>query len=149
MGPRRALGLGGALGVVCLTAGCSSPRTFAELGADARQVPVPAGVTLQKVTSATSDGPGFTTTHSEGVTRVYASALACDELQARWVAALRRAQRSFHLDAEPRLFGSSGQANIAITDRPEELGVTLGDIATDGHYLECRSPFVWSFNQPH
>lgn len=132
-----------------LSAGCSAPRSFAQLSADAAEVPVPAGVTLVHQASSTNDGPGFSTTHSEEVTRTFANAMACTELQARWVDALRRAHRTFTVTPEPHLFGSSGQAEIVISDRPENLGVTLGGIDSDGTYTRCTSPFVWSFNSPH
>lgn len=99
--------------------------------------------------SSTNDGPGFSTSHSEEVTRTFANGLPCTELQALWVDALRQAHRSFTVTPEPHLFGTSGQAEIVISDRPENLGITLGYIDSDGTYTQCTSPFVWSFNSLH
>jgi hypothetical protein len=136
-------------GVAVLAAGCSSALSSNQLAHDAQQVPVPQGLSLSKVTRSTEDGPGFTSSTFEEVARSYVNDLPCDELQAQWLMALRAAHRSFRLDAEPHLYASTGQVEIIVTDRPEHLGITIGDISGSGSYLSCSSPFIWSFNDPH
>jgi len=132
-----------------LIASCSPPLSFTQLAYDARHVPVPEGLRFVKEVRSTEDGPGFTTTHSEQVTRTFDNSLPCPTLQEEWVNALRRAGRSFTLDLEPRLGGASGLSMITVNDRPEHLGITLGSIANDGSYISCATPFIWSFNAPH
>jgi hypothetical protein len=139
----------GSLAAGGLVASCSVPRSFTELSYDARHVPVPQGITLVKEIRSTEDGPGFTTTHSEQVTRTFHNPLPCTTLQEDWGSALRRAGRSFTLDLEPRLSGASGLSRITIDDRPEHLGITLGAISNEGNYISCDAPFIWSFNSPH
>ena len=130
------------------TGSCSGQRSFAQLAYDARRVPVPRGVTLVKVERAVNDGPGFTASRFKEVDVSYKTSLPCGTLQQRWIEALRRSKRSFTLNPEPRLYVSSGQVEIVITDRPEHLGITLGSIANNGSYIRCNAPFVWSFNSP-
>lgn len=110
---------------------------------------MPRGLSLAKVTRSTEDGPGFTSSTFEEVTRGYVNSMPCEELQAEWLQALRDAHRSFRLDAEPHLYVSTGQVEIIINDRSEHLGITLGDISGSGSYLSCSSPTIWSFNDPH
>ena len=139
----------GSLAAGGLLVSCSTPLSFMELSLNARHVPVPQGITFVKEVRSTEDGPGFTTTQSEQVTRVFHNSLPCTTLQEEWIGALRRAGRSFSLDLEPRLGGASGLSTIIINDRPEHLGITLGAITNDGSYISCNAPFIWSFNSPH
>ena len=143
-----ALAVGG-LAAGGLLVSCSTPLSFMELSLNARHVPVPQGITFVKEVRSTEDGPGFTTTQSEQVIRVFHNSLPCTTLQEEWIGALRRAGRSFSLDLEPRLGGASGLSTIIINDRPEHLGVTLGAITSKGNYISCNAPFIWSFNSPH
>ena len=139
----------GGLVAAGLIASCSAPLSFTQLSYNARHVPVPRGLTFVREVSSTEDGPGFTTTHSEQVTRTFRNPLPCTTLQEEWVGVLRRAGRSFTVDLEPRLGGETGLSRITITDRPEQLGITLGAITNEGSYISCNAPFVWSFNSPH
>ncbi len=139
----------GSLAAGGLIAGCSAPLSFTQLSYDARHVPVPQGITFVKEVRSTEDGPGFTTTHSEQVTRTFHNPLPCTTLQDEWVTTLRRAGRSFTLDLEPRLFGANGLSRITINDRPEHLGITIGAITNEGSFISCDAPFIWSFNSPH
>jgi hypothetical protein len=132
-----------------LLASCSTPLTFRQLSFDAKHLPVPQGVVFVKVTNSVEDGPGFTTAHSEQVTRTFENKLPCTILEARWTAELRRARRSFAVDLEPHLAGASGLSRITLNDRPENLGITLGPITNEGVYISCKAPFIWAFNSPH
>jgi len=128
-------------------AGCSlfaQSRTFAELAADASAVPVPMGVTFVREGRSVEDGPGFTTATYKEVSRQYVSEMSCQVLEHTWSVVLRRAHREFRIDNVPHKFGSIGSLGIAITDRPENLGITIG---TDNG--ACGKPFVYSFNSPH
>ena len=138
-----------AAGGIAIAVSSSRPRSFAQLAYDARHVPVPRGITLKNVDEVINDGPGFTNTHFQEVSRSYSNSLPCGTLQRRWIDALRKAKRSFHLLPEPRLYVASGQMEIVITDRPEYLGITLGSLSNQGNYTRCNSPFIWSFNSPH
>jgi hypothetical protein len=127
-------------------AGCSvlaQSRTYDELAADASAVPVPIGVTLVRESRSVEDGPGFTTATYKEVTRQYVSEMSCQILEQNWSDLLRRAHRQYRIDNVPHKFGSIGSLGIVITDRPENLGITLG--ADDG---ACRKPFVYSFDSP-
>jgi hypothetical protein len=53
------------------------------------------------------------------------------------------------MDREPALYVGEGQVEIVITDRPENLGITLGLITNKGAYIECGGPFIWAFNHLH
>jgi len=134
--------------LVAMSASCSSHTSFVQLSGDARHVPVPTGVALIGQQRAVNDGPGFTTSTSRQVTLRFASSLACPTLERRWVTALRRNGRRFHVEAQPHLSGASGLNEIVLDDRPEHLGVTLGSISGDGAWIACSSPFVWSFEDP-
>ena len=128
-------------------ASCSSlaqARTFTELAADAAAVPVPTGVTFVRQVQSTQDGPGFTTTTFREVDRQFVSTRSCQSLERSWAAVLRRAHRTFHYDNVPHKFGAIGSLGIVITDRPENLGVTIG---TDNG--ECSRPFIYAFSNPH
>jgi len=129
---------------VFLLAACTHPESFAQLRADAEAVPVPPGVTFISEGQSVEDGSGFTTTKYEEVVRRYASPLACDELERTWGDTLRAAHRRFRIANYPHSFGAIGSLGIVITDRPQNLGITIG--TDDGH---CGTPFVYSFNQPH
>jgi hypothetical protein len=59
--------------IIILSAGCASPRSFAELAADAEAVPVPAGVTFVRQSQSVNNGPGFTTAKFEEVSRQYST----------------------------------------------------------------------------
>jgi hypothetical protein len=127
-------------------AGCSlfaQSRTFAELAADASAVPVPTGVTYVREVRSVEDGPGFTTARYKEVSRQYVSETSCQALEHAWSVVLGRAHRQFRVDNVPHKFGSIGSLGIVITDRPENLGITIG--ADDG---ACGKPFVYSFNNP-
>ena len=124
--------------------GCTSPRSFEALAVDAEAVPVPAGVMFVRQVQGINDGPGFTTTKSEQVTRQYRTTLPCQVLENSWVEALRAAGRRYRIAHYPRKFGAVGSLEIEINDRPEPLGITLG--TDDGN---CANPFVYSFNLPH
>ena len=50
----------------------------------------------------------------------------------------------FRIDNVPHKFGTIGSLGIVITDRPENLGVTIG--TDDG---TCGKPFVYSFDNSH
>lgn len=119
-------------------------RTFAELAADASAVPVPTGVTFVREVRSVEDGPGFTTASYKEVSRNYVSGLSCQILERTWANVLRRTHREFRVDNVPHKFGAIGSLGIVITDRPENLGITLG---TDNG--ACGQPFVYSFNNPH
>lgn len=126
---------------------CSSlaqARTFTELAADAAAVSVPTGVTFVRQVQSTQDGPGFTTTTFREVDRQFVSARSCQSLERSWAAVLRRAHRTFRYDNVPHKFGAIGSLGIVITDRPENLGVTIG---TDNG--ECNKPFIYAFDNPH
>jgi hypothetical protein len=127
-------------------AGCSlsaQSRTFAELAVDASAVPVPTGVTFIREGRSVEDGPGFTTARYKEVSRRYVSEMSCQALEHTWSVVLRRAHRDFRIDNVPHKFGSIGSLGIVITDRPENLGITIG--TDDG---ACGKPFVYSFNSP-
>jgi len=128
-------------------AGCSSfaqSRTFAELAADASAVPVPKGVTFVRESRSVEDGPGFTTATYREVSHQYVSAMSCQVVEHNWSVVLRRVHREFRIDNVPHKFGSIGSLGIVITDRPENLGITIG---TDNG--ACGKPFVYSFNRPN
>ena len=128
-------------------AGCSlfaQSRTFAELAADASAVPVPTGVTFVREDRSVEDGPGFTTATFKEVSRQYVSEMSCQVLERTWSDLLRRAHRGFRIDNVPHKFGAIGSLGIVITDRPENLGITIG---TDNG--DCGKPFVYSFNNSH
>lgn len=118
-------------------------RTFAQLAADASAVPVPMGVTFVREDRSVEDGPGFTTATNKEVSRQYRSETPCHVLENRWSVVLRRAHRDFRVDNVPHKFGPIGSLGIVITDRPENLGITIG--TDDG---SCGKPFVYSFNSP-
>ena len=133
--------------VATAMAGCSvfaQSRTFGELAADASAVPTPMGLTFVRESRSVEDGPGFTTATYKEVTRQYASEMSCQTLEHNWSVVLRRAHREFRIDNIPHKFGSIGSLGIVITDRPENLGITIG--TDDG---ACGEPFVYSFNSPH
>lgn len=133
--------------VPTVIAGCSlfaQARTFAELGADAAAVPVPMGVKYVSEVRSVEDGPGFTTATYNEVSRQYASETSCQALEHAWSVVLRRAHREFRIDNVPHKFGPIGSLGIVITDRPENLGITLG--TDDG---ACGKPFVYSFDNLH
>jgi hypothetical protein len=121
-----------------LVAACNSTRTFAQLVADASAVPVPPGVTFVRQQQSLNDGPGFTTSKFEEVTREYSCNVPCESLKQSWADVLRVAKRPFQISSIGSL------EIITITDRPEHLGITIGDGPN-----HCRSPFVWAFNSPH
>ena len=125
---------------------CSSPLSFTQLSQQAHGVPVPSGIMYVREQRSVEHGPGFTSSTFDEVTLTYSNTLPCLTLQQRWLDALRKAGRSFRLVLEPHLFGTSGQAEIDVTDRPGNLGVTLGSITNDGTYIGCKAPFIWSFN---
>lgn len=119
-------------------------RSFAELAADATALPVPKGVRFVSEVRSIEDGPGFTTTKSEQVVRQFATSLSCQALERSWAAALQGANRKFRFDNVAHKFGAIGSLGIVITDRPENLGITIG---TDNG--DCNRPFIYSFNSPH
>ena len=130
-----------------VVAGCglfAQSRTFAELAADASAVPVPMGVTFVREVRGVEQGPGFTTATFREVSRQYVSQMSCQVLERTWSAVLRRAHREFRIDNVPHKFGTIGSLGIVITDRPENLGITIG--TDDG---TCGKPFVYTFNNPH
>lgn len=136
------------LGLGLPVTSCASHTSFAQLAADAQQVPVPQGVTFVREQRSVNDGPGFTTSTARQVTRRFANTEACPLLQQRWVAALRAAHRQYHLNAEPHLSGDSGLMEIVLDDRGENLGITVGSLNGDGSWISCTAPFVWSFENP-
>lgn len=126
---------------------CSSfgqARTFPQLAADASAVPVPKGVTFVREVQSTQHGPGFTTATFEEVDRQLVDAFSCQSLERSWAAVLRRAHRKFRYDNVPHKFGAIGSLGIVITDRPENLGITIG---TDSGI--CSKPLIYAFNNPH
>ena len=125
---------------------CSSlaqARTFTELAADAAAVPVPTGVTFVRQVQSTQDGPGFTTTTFREVDRQFVSTRSCQSLERSWAAVLRKAHRRFRYDNVPHEFDAIGSLGIVITDRAENLGITIG---TDNG--DCNKPFIFAFNNP-
>ena len=116
-------------------------RTFSELAADAAAVPVPAGVTFVRQVQSTQHGSGFTTATFEEVARQFVTTQSCQNLERSWAAVLRRAYRNFRYDNVPHKFGAFGSLGIVITDRPENLGITIG---TDNG--DCSKPFIYAFN---
>ena len=122
----------------------SSPRTSAQLLADARSLPTPARVVLERQASVTNDAGGFSTQHFQEVELTYANSDSCDTLRRSWERVLRRARRHFKRDDHPHSFGAIGSLGIAVTDRPEHLGITLG--TDDGR---CARPFIYALNNPH
>jgi hypothetical protein len=125
---------------------CSSPLSFVQLSQQAHGVPLPPGIVYVKEQRSVENGPGFTSDTFKEVTLTYSNTLPCLTLQQRWLDALRKARRSFRLVLESHLYGGSGQAEIDIRDRPGHLGVTLGSITNGDSYIECKAPFIWSFN---
>ncbi len=132
------------LAVVASCGTFAQSRTFAELAADASAVPVPTGVTYVREVRSVEDGPGFTTSTYKEVSRQYESHLSCQVLERTWVVVLQRAHREFRIDNVPHKFGAIGSLGIVITDRPENLGVSIGTGNGD-----CARPFLYSFNNPH
>ena len=122
----------------------SSPRTSAQLLADARSLPTPAGVVLERQASVTNDAGGFSTQHFQEAELTYANIDSCDTLRRSWERVLSRARRHFKRDDHPHSFGAIGSLGIAVTDRPEHLGITLG--TDDGR---CARPFIYALNNPH
>jgi hypothetical protein len=134
-----------ALAAVLATSGCLGGfRSWHQLAADARSVPVPTGLTFVKEVRSVADGPGFTTSKFEEVVRQFHNTIPCLALELSWSATLRAAHRQFRVDNHPHTFGSIGSLGIMLTDRPEHLGITIG--ADNGY---CRAPFVYAFNPPH
>ena len=116
------------------------PLSFPRLAADAATVPVPAGVTFVGERRFISDGPGFTTSKSEQVTRTFTASVPCQQLLAEWTAVLDAQRIRYTVHQYPQPPG----IEIVIRDgNPEFLGVTLG---LSGR---CGAPFVWSFNRLH
>jgi hypothetical protein len=132
------------LAVAVTVTSCNSSRSFGELAKDAEAVPVPAGVQFVREQRSVEDGPGFTTSKSEQVTREFSTNDPCGSLESSWMKALAAEHRRFHLDNHPHRFGALGSLGIAVQDRSEVLGITLG---TDNG--SCPHPFVYAFNQPH
>lgn len=133
--------------VATAMAGCSAivqSRTGGDLAADASAVPVPTGVTFVRENRSVEDGPGFTTATYKEVTRQYVSEMSCQVLEHNWSVVLRRAHRGYRIDNVAHKFGPIGSLGIVITDRPENLGITLG--ADDG---ACGKPFIYAFDIPH
>ena len=91
-----------------------------------------------------NDGPGFTSSKFEQVTRQYSANLPCDVLENSWADVLRAAGRRFKITNYPHKFGVTGSLEIEIDDRPEILVITIGNDSGP-----CASPFVSSFNRPH
>lgn len=131
------------LGLVVLSGCGSGARTFSQLAADASAVPLPGSVTFVHHQQSVEDGPGFTTSTFREVADQYKSSVPCAALESSWADALRRAHRQFKIDNVPHKFGAIGSLGIDITDRPENLGITIG--TDDG---ACATPFVYSFNNP-
>jgi hypothetical protein len=119
-------------------------RTSAQLLADARALPTPTGLVFRREASQTSDAGGFSTQHFQEVERTYANSASCGVLGQAWERVLRAAGRHFKRDDKPHSFGAIGSLGIAVTDRPEHLGITLG--TDDGH---CANPFIYALNDPH
>jgi hypothetical protein len=152
----RRLGLIGTASLAILAVGVlfiigRGPKTlsFDELARDASSVPVPAGLQFLSEQRSTNDGPGFSTLKFEEVTRTYRNSLPCGALEQLWLSQLAAAHRTARIDREPTLFVGSGQVGIVITDRSENLGITLGSITNKGAYIECGGPWIWAFNHLH
>jgi hypothetical protein len=153
----RRLGLLGAISVVAILAvgvlfivqRGPKPLSFDELARDASSVPLPAGLQFLSEQRSTNNGPGFSHQKFEEVTRTYRNGLSCDILEQRWLSQLAAAGRTARIDREPTLHVGDGQVEIVITDRPENLGITLGVITNKGAYIECGGPFIWAFNHLH
>ncbi len=122
----------------------SQTRTLHELTADVSAVPVPTGVTFVREVKSMQQGPGFSTTTFGEVVRQFVDTRSCQSLERSWAVVLRRADRKFRYNNVPHTFGAIGSLGIVITDRPENLGITIG---TDSG--ACNKPFVYSFNNPH
>ena len=127
----------------------SIPLSFDELARDASSVPVPGGLQFLSEDRSTNDGPGFTQQKFEEVTRTYRNSLLCGALEQRWLSQLAAARRTIRIDREPALYVGRGRVEIVITDRRENLGITLGSITNHGEYIECGGPFIWAFNHVH
>lgn len=130
--------------LICAAAGLwllrDRPRSFAQLAAAAESVPVPAGVTLLDESSTVNDGPGFTTSKAEQVTRRFSTSMTCADLTDAWSTTLRAHHIRYTLQ------NYAGEAGIRLTIHngyPEFLGITLGSLG------RCTAPFVWSFNRLH
>ena len=142
-------GPGGLLAVVAMVflVGCGGALSFRRLHADAAAVPVPAGVTFVRESRAVNGGAGFTTTKFEEVAREFRNPLACSRLEQAWSTALHRGERTFSRWDYPHMAGGAGQFGLTITDRPEHLGVTLGQWYAGTQ--RCRSPFIYAYDDPH
>jgi hypothetical protein len=127
--------------------GCGAYRSFRQLHSDAAAVPVPRAVTFVKETQTVEDGPGFTSAKFEQVSRVYRNPLPCSGLVRAWSTALRQAGRKFRRWDYPHMFGAAGLFGITILDRPEHLGITIGNDYLGAN--QCPRPFIYAFNQPH
>ena len=154
--PRRWALFGLVIGVSILAAGGlvlarndPRPLSFEELAQDAATVPVPEGVHFLSEGHMTNHGPGFSSQISEQVSRTYGNSLPCGVLEQRWQSALTAAHRQFRIHREPYLYVATGQVEIVVTDRPENLGITLGGITNQGAYIGCSGPFIWAFNHLH
>ena len=138
-----------AVGVLFVVGHGPKPLSFDELAADASSVPVPANLQFLSEQRSTNNGPGFSTLKFEEVTRTYRNSLPCGELEQRWLSQLAAAHRTVRIDREPTLYVAEGQVEIVITDRSENLGITLGSITNKGAYIECGGPWIWAFNHLH
>ena len=138
-----------AVGVLFILQRIPKPLSFDEIARDASSVPVPAGLQFLSEQRSTNNGPGFSHQKSEEVTRTYRNSLPCGVLEQRWLSQLAAARRTIRIDREPALYVGEGQVEIVITDRPENLGITLGLITNKGAYIECGGPFIWAFNHLH
>lgn len=138
-----------AVGVLFIIGRGPKPLSFDELASDAASVPVPAGLQFLSEQRSTNDGPGFSTQKAEEVTRIYRNSLPCGELEQRWLSQLAAAHRTARIDREPTLYVAEGQVEIVITDRSENLGITLGSITNKGVYIDCGGPWIWAFNHLH
>ena len=138
-----------AVGALFIVQRGARPLSFDELARDASSVPVPAGLQFLSEQRSTNNGPGFSHEKFEEVTRTYRNTLPCDALEERWLSQLAAAGRRIRVDRESKLYVGEGQVEIVITDRPENLGITLGSITNKGAYIECGGPFIWAFNHLH
>lgn len=127
--------------VCAVLVGCGhSYRTFGQLSADAAAVPVPDAVQFVTERQTMEDGPGFTTSKFEEVTREFQASLSCAALETAWRASLAGSHRGFRV---LRGTANGGMLQIELTDRPEHLGITLGRSDV------CGTPFIWAYNDPH
>jgi hypothetical protein len=126
--------------VASLPAACGHGyRSFPQLAKDAAAIPVPPQVQFVREQRSVH-APGFFTGKFEEVDRQFKTSLSCPALEAAWRGSLTRRHRSFHV---LRFSENGGTLRIELTDRPEHVGISLGN---DQH---CGTPFVWAFNYPH